>query len=101
MVQLYANVTFKFNDPAAKVDPTFDAIDAILTEVNGASPVDAKQTATRYVGVATEKALSSSATLGTIVSMLLALLCILAATNNFLVTAWSMMVRQQGMTVPI
>ena len=38
-----------------KVDPTFDAIDAILAEVNGASPVDAKQTATRYVGVATEK----------------------------------------------
>eukprot|EP01052_Picozoa_sp_SAG31_P007167 SAG31_NODE_338_length_17490_cov_7.707032_10_plen_411_part_00 len=93
MVQVYANTTFKFNSPAAEVEPVIDAVQAMLDSVNaqGTAP-PAKQTAVRYVGTETENALSRSATRGTVISMVLALVCIVTATNNYLVTAWSMLV---------
>ena len=92
MVQLYANATFKFNSPGAEVQPAIDAMDDMLTAVNGQGPAVAKHTAVRYVGIETEGALSGSAVKGTVGSMVLALVCILAATNNYLVTLWSMLV---------
>jgi predicted RND superfamily exporter protein len=116
MVQLYFNATFKFNSPANVVDPAYDAFDALTNEVGDGScsvadkytsadctaaggtwvgPIPTlfpRHTANRYVGVETEKVLLSSAVWGTVFSLFLSGLMILIATNNYLVTSWSLLV---------
>lgn len=116
MVQLYFNATFKFNSPASVVDPAYDAFDVLTDEIaDGSCSVADKyssadcaaaggtwvgqisgmfprHTANRYVGVNTEKVLLSSAVWGTVFSLILAGIMILIATNNYLVTAWSLLV---------
>ena len=114
MVQLYFNATFKFNSPAAEIDPVLDALDEMLEDVAAGScsdPSKATQaacgsgtwtgeiaglpfthTAVRYIGVETEKVLLRSAVWGSVFSIILATFCILGATQNYLVTAWSILI---------
>ena len=116
MVQLYFNVTFKFNSPAAVVDPVYESFDKLVEQVVAGSCSVAdkydkseceaaagnwagdlpgmipRHTANRYVGVDTEKVLLSSAVWGTVFSLILAAIMILGATSNYLVTAWSLLV---------
>jgi hypothetical protein len=116
MVQLYFNTTFKFNSPANIVDPAYEALDVLTDEIVAGTCSVADQytsadctaaggnwvgtvpgmyprhTANRYVGVNTEKVLLSSAVWGTVFSLCLAAVMILAATNNYLVTGWSLLV---------
>lgn len=116
MVQLYFNATFKFNSPANVVDPAYDAFDTLTAEVSEGSCSVAdkytsadctavggswvgqipalfpRHTANRYVGVETEKVLLSSAVWGTVFSLGLSGVMILIATNNYLVTSWSLFV---------
>eukprot|EP01045_Picozoa_sp_COSAG04_P031513 COSAG04_NODE_5858_length_1470_cov_1.499635_1_plen_105_part_00 len=51
-----------------------------------------RHTANRYVGVDTEKVLLNSAVWGTVFSLILAAVMIAGATNNYLVTLWSLLV---------
>eukprot|EP01049_Picozoa_sp_SAG25_P006437 SAG25_NODE_484_length_7474_cov_11.267823_3_plen_954_part_00 len=94
MVQMYANVTFKFNSPGSEVDPAIDHWNAVIDAYNAVAPpgMQARQTAVRYVGVNTERVLLESAVWGTIFSLILAFFMILPATNNILVTGWSLLV---------
>lgn len=116
MVQLYFNATFKFNSPSSVVDPAYEAFDKLTDSIaagscsvankyssadctaaggNWVGPIPSlfpRHTANRYVGVNTEKVLLKSAVWGTVFSLVLAGIMILIATNNYLVTFWSLLV---------
>ena len=91
MMGLVFNTTIKFNSPAAEVQPMIDAMEDFMQEANAKLPDGCKgiQTAVRYRGVRTEQVLLESAISGTLLSLLLAFIIILAATMNWITTLYS------------